>query len=487
MSRDLTHLPGEGEQPDPVAEFFDRERAGIRELPAGKDRWESIVVEATRPRRRHVLPYLAGAAAIVVVGGVVWGTGTGTGSGTDRAADPASHTSPVPTVTVTRTVGPKVVPPPTGGASSVPSTQSSTTTLPTPSTFDMVSMSNAGGGHLYALGAAKCGSADCTAVVASDDNGATWATRSSFTGLTTPGARTTPDRAHQLVGIRFANQQVGYVYGSTTKRTTDGGRHWTDVDVDRRTVLSLETDGQQVWMATATSCQHGTGPAPQGCLGLQVRSGAVNDPTTQPVTVPPTPSAVDYAWITMDGSDAYLNRASSAPMAPWRPIRVSGKPGKPGKPGNLTVPSGCSNDGMWLTGTANAPGTLVGVCPSAGKPTEEYSVAVSADRGSSWTTRPASELGRPRGTGLWLTAADAKHLVAIRQGIPSSGKQDERATVLTSQNGGVGWKPVDLGATTSPSWAGAAGGGLVYAIGGGLRYWVSHDSGATFESAPLRR
>ena len=34
MNRHLSDLPGEGEQRDPVADFFARERADIRDLPA---------------------------------------------------------------------------------------------------------------------------------------------------------------------------------------------------------------------------------------------------------------------------------------------------------------------------------------------------------------------------------------------------------------------------------------------------------------------
>jgi hypothetical protein len=37
------------------------------------------------------------------------------------------------------------------------------------------------------------------------------------------------------------------------------------------------------------------------------------------------------------------------------------------------------------------------------------------------------------------------------------------------------------------AWAGAAGGPLVYVVAGGGAYWVSHDSGATFEQVRLRK
>ena len=486
MNRDLSDLRGEGVPRDPVADFFARERAGIRELPAGTDRWESIVTEASRPRRRHVMPYLAGAAAVVLIGGVVWSSSRLPSA--DLASDPASNTSPVSTVTVTKTVAPDVVvTAPSVGASSAPSTIASQAPQPAPRTFDIVSMTNAGDKHLYALGSATCPKGACTAVIASDDDGATWTTRASFTTLTTPGARATPDRAHQLVGIRFANALVGYVYGSTTKRTTDGGRSWTDVDVDRRTVLSLETDGKQVWMATARSCQHNpvTNTLARGCEDLQPRTGPVSSATTEPVMLSGMAGAGENAWVTLDGSDAYYNvTTGQAAPGPMAAMRLSGKSGL------LPTPKGCDGaSGMWVSATANTPGTLIGVCPSAAKPTEAYSLAVSDDRGATWTTREAPGLGRPTVTGVWLTATDAKHLVAVQHGLPSSAglTKDEPTTLLTSADGGGSWRQAKVAPTDSASWAGAAGGPLVYALTGGLSYWRSNDSGATFESVPLRK
>ena len=485
MNRDLSNLPGEGEQPDPVAEFFARERADIRELPAGTDRWESIVVEASRPMRRSWLPYLAAAAAVVLIGGVVWGTGHG--PGVDRAADPASRTSAIPTVTVTRTLDPTVVPPaPSTGASGLPSTSVPATPLPVPSSFGIVSMSNAGGGHLFALGSATCPKGPCTAVIASDDDGATWTTRASFETLTTPGARTTPDRAHQLVGIRFADERVGYVYGSTTKRTTDGGRHWVDVDVDHRTVLSLETDGSQVWMATARSCRHDVASGARGCEDLQPRTGPVTGSTTRPVVFDGMPAAGENAWVTMDGSDAYYNVSATDPSGAGAAVPAMRLTGKVGP---LALPQGCRHDGgMWVSAPANTRGTLVGVCASAAQPTVEYALAVSTDKGTTWTTRAAPGLGRPTATGIWLTATDAKHLVAVRQGLPSSaGGQDAPTTLLRSADGGASWRAVPVAPSGAVAWAGAAGGPLVYALAGGGSYWVSRDSGATFDSVPLHR
>lgn len=481
MNRHLSDLPGEGEQRDPVADFFARERADIRELPGGADRWESLVVEARRPVRRSWLPYLAGAAAVVVVGGVLWGNGRG--PGTEQAADPASSTASVSSASVTPSDDPTPTHPSAAAVGPSPVGTPKPTTFPVPNSFDLVSMTNAGGKHLFALGRATCPKGECTAVIGSDDDGATWTTRASFTTLTSPGSRSTPDRAKQVVGIRFADERVGYVYGSTTMRTVDGGRTWHQVDVDRRVVLSLETDGKRVWMATARSCLHNVVGNVRGCEDLQPRSGAVTDATTEPVTFNGMPANGENAWIAMDGSDAYYNVTSTDPVSPRPAVRLSGTPTV------LPRPKQCDGgSGMWVSTTANARGTLLAVCPSAGKPDAAYSLATSTDRGATWVTRAAPGLAAPSATGVWLTATDAKHLVAVRQGLASStGKADGPTAVLTSADGGASWRDPQLGDGAGTDWVGAAGGPLVYAIAGGGSYWVSHDSGATFEQVPLRR
>jgi hypothetical protein len=195
------------------------------------------------------------------------------------------------------------------------------------------------------------------------------------------------------------------------------------------------------------------------------------------------PTAGENAWIAMDGSDAYYNVSSTSPAIPSPAMRLSGKPAV------LAHPKGCDGKGgMWLAGTANARGTLVAVCPSVDKPAAGYSLAVSADRGGTWETRPAPGLGVPGPGGVWLTATDAKHLVAVTKGLASStGAPDAPTAVLSSADGGTSWQAARLADSGATDWVGAAGGTLVYAVAGGRAYWVSHDSGVTFEQVPLRR
>lgn len=487
---------------DPLEDFFARERDEVVELPAGEDRWQSMLAEARRPNRRGAVVWFGAAAAAAVVASVVVGTGHGPGlqeasdrtttsTTTREATSTATHeatstTTPLATPPAAATQGlrpgrPGSTPaevPGAGGAAPAPEA------LQVPVGFGLASMTNAGGGHLFALGAQRCTTGGCTAVAASDDDGRTWSTRATFTDLTTRGPLVTPAGARQLVGIRFATAQTGYVFGSEVRRTTDAGRSWAPVDVGGRTVLSLETDGSRVWMATAESCVHtATASTPRGCSGLQVRTGSVTDDSTQPVAVGVTTAVAENAWIAMDGPDAYLNVTAADPRQAARATRVSGTPEV------LAVPQGCEpGHGLTLTATANTRGTLVGVCPSAGAPARRYTVVTSTDRGGTWRSRPAPGLGVPTAAGVWLTATDADHLVAVRQALPAStGEAPAPTTMFSSNTGGATWQEVAPGGSDAAAWAGAAGGGLVYAFSGGSSYWLSRDAGSTFETVPLRR
>lgn len=481
MNRHLSDLPGEGEQRDPVADFFARERADIRDLSPGADRWESIVTEARRPVRHHWFPYLAGAAAVVVVGGVVWGTGHG--PGTDRVADVASRSASVSTVTVTATGTPSAQPTATGGPSTAPGTAATTGPFLTPSSFDLVSMTNAGGKHLYALGSANCPKGECTAVIGSDDDGASWTTHASFETLTSPGPRVTPADTNQVVGIRFATPTVGFVYGSTTMRTVDGGRSWKPMDLGGRTVLSLESDGTQVWMVTAAKCRRADAAGSRGCSGLDVRTLDVKSAVPRQSQPLDLAQPVESAWLSMDGADAYVSVSYLDQVTHTPPRRVSGTPV------TLARPPGCQEaGGLWVWGTANRRGGLVAVC-QVGDAHGSYGVATSTDRGATWSdARIARGLGPTQPTGVWLTAVDLGHLVAVTQGLPSSAlKPAAEPTLLTSGDGGASWSRPKTAPGGTTEWVGAAGGGLVYAVGGGRSYWVSHDSGTTFEEVRLRR
>jgi hypothetical protein len=445
-----------------------------------------MLTESRRPHRHGAVLWLGAAAAVAVVAaGIVLGTGHG--PGLQQAADtPTTSSATRPTVTVTRTV--TAAPPVTGstpgkGPASA-STASGPSVLPVPASFGIASMTNVGGGHLLALGSATCPSGDCTAVVASDDDGRTWTTRSSITDLTTKGPLYTPSTSRQLVGVRFATPEVGYVYGGQLRRTTDGGRSWAPVDVGGRRVLSLEIGGGTAWMVTAQQCRHGAAAAQRGCTGLEVWSSSVAGTRATRVEVLGLPSPVESAWVSMAGADAYVSVAYFDRAVQTLPRRVSGAPA------TLARPQGCPDvGGVWLWGSAEGRGGLVAVC-QLHDAKDSYGVATSGDGGATWSSaRVAPGLGPVTPSGVWVTAVNGQQLVAVTRGLPTSGVDDQPTALVASRDGGSSWStPAGIDNSRSWSWAGAAGGRLVYALASRDRgYGLSTDSGSTFATVPLRR
>ncbi len=467
---------------DPLEDFFARERAEIRELPGSPDHWESIVQEARRPARRGWFPYLAVAAAAALVAGAL-GSGFFNGEPDRQVASVATSRPSTPTPSPTATP-PTSTPSPTGSATTAPTP----VLLPVPVSFTPRSMTNAGGGRVFALGEATCGAGQpCAAVVGSADDGSSWELLASFRDQTLVGGRTTPDTANALVGVRFANARVGYAYGGRTFRTTDGGRSFQNYDVGGRRVLSLETDGATVWLVTAATCLHQGEPTKRGCSGLELWSAPVSDSAATRVARLDLPEPVESAWLSVDGHDPVVDVAYRDPARTSGPLRVSGRSLAP-----MSRPAGCADAGaLWAWATANEPGALVGVCPAKDRPQEAYAVTTSKDRGATWSTAvPAPDLGRPGATGVWLTATDRAHLTAIPQGLTTSTTTgDAPTTVRSSADGGKTWRMPKVGQDTKAwSWSGAAGGPLVYLLGGPFgTYARSTDSGATFREVPLRK
>jgi hypothetical protein len=319
-------------------------------------------------------------------------------------------------------------------------------------------MSNAGQGHVFGLGTASCGARPCPVVIGSDDNGKTWTSRASLTGLPPR------DGQPQIRGIRFANPEVGFAYGDTVLRTEDGGQSWSAYDPGARgTVLSAETDGRTVWFALAQ------------CTGercddsVEVRRAPVGGGTPQHVHTEdlPTDIAPEGSWIAMDGATAYLNATAGV----TRPVRLTGKPEPIGRPGP------CDAGPFTVATAANERGTLVGVC-RATPPRAGYQIFRSTDAGATWERRADRVLGPPGDRWLWVTAVDRDHVVAAS---PGSGP------LRQSSDGGRTWRGSGPGgAGEGWVWAGAAGGPTVYAVSGGPSFALSTDAGETFTSVPLR-
>ncbi len=462
----LEPRPGE----DRIADFFARERAAITDLPVDDEHWRALVARSRRPR--HWPAYLGGAAAAAAAAVIATTVLT---APEDPPADSATSAS---SPTVSRQTTPSTV------STATPTTDATTEKrFPVPRTFVLSSLSNAGGGRVYGLGEARCSGSPCAAVIGSTDNGLTWFTQATFTDL--PLVRDTSSSATPaLQGIRFASPEVGFVYGTVMRRTTDGGRTWQSYEYGGGRVLSVETDRASVWITAAEGCTL------QACAGpVRVLRSAVSQAGADAVALTvPGHGAEDLStsWVSLDGSTAYLNTFAEDEG----PQRVSGTPGE------LPRPDGCpAGRPMSVVPTADAHATLFAICATAPRDSDAdgYLVASSADGGQTWTTRAsqAAELGPVRHNGPWVAATDSTHLVAATGGaVNASGDVNEPSSLVYSDDGGRTWQPsreASGGQLVGGSWGwlGTPGGSTVYALGPGGGY-LSNDHGATFSPIDLR-
>lgn len=446
---------------DPVAAIFAAGRESITELPPADEDWEQLLGRSRRPRRWPA--YLGGAAAAAVVAAVA------------LAALPGQPEPLLPEATrdsqLQQDRAPALDPTPSPE-------QPQTADQPVPAGFVMTSISTTRDGGLKALGRASCDGQPCSAVVSSDD-GRRWTTRAVFRDLPLVEDADESD-APALTGIRFASDDVGYVFGTTMRWTADGGRTWEPFDYGKGRVLSVETDQARVWIAVAQNCsrQSCTGPVTVHTTGVGATGllGSAREPAlTREV------GDVDAAssWVALDGSTAYLNV-----FADGTPPQVVG-----GQP--LARPDDCRAERtMTVVPTATTPGTLFAICATAPRDSGNggFAVAASTNGGRDWEIRSDDDaaLGPVRHGGPWVVATDAEHLVAATGGtVNASGGVSEPSALVHSDDAGRTWQP----STTASGgdlngnawgWVGAAGGQVVYAIGTGGGY-RSTDGGATFE------
>ena len=255
---------------DPVEDFFAREREAVVPTEGDDRHWQGIVRDARSRGSARTRGYLTGAAAAaVVVAAVAWGATTGGPGGRSGRPPLPSHAPPPAAPPDAR---PRSRPP-------VPSAAPPAVTRGVPASFRARSLTNVGGGHLYALGNAGCGKRTCPTLVGSRDGGASWTLVSTFPDAT-PAREDDPTgvvQARTALGeVRFATPQVGWVYGGGLKVTRDGGQTWRDVPHEGATTLDLETDGTSLVVTSANGCDA------QSCSGPLIVSRADLPPVGPP-------------------------------------------------------------------------------------------------------------------------------------------------------------------------------------------------------------
>lgn len=296
-----------------------------------------------------------------------------------------------------------------------------------PSSFAPVSTTFISADEGWALGAGRCETPPCTAVVHTVDGGRHW------TALATPrvalaetaDVTTTPGRVSR---IRFTSKLDGWLWGPALYATHDGGQTWKAVAVPP--VLSLAANGGTVW-AVAATC-----PKSSGCTTLELlHSSSANDlwtPTTDRFTNAGTP--VDLVvqdsnrWVVaggalrravVGGKLAPLSNGCGAGLAPSHLMAIDDQ--------NIVVACGA------------APGAGAAT-PDTGSTSPPVRVMTSNDAGDTWTP----SVGAPEG-GIDAIATAGQSTVVVAE----SGRS---ATLWQSTNGGMSWQRTFSQDSARPQW-----------------------------------
>lgn len=467
------HTPNEPvPMSDPLDDFFTRERASVQAADADELHWERIVeLGSVRSPRRNLFLSVAAAAAVLVLaigaGALVNRTnntpsGNLTGS-THPAPAPTSPARPTGTPSATATVS---NPPPLG---------------PVPTSFTLVSISTARAGYLVALGQVDCGAGRCAALAASSDNGGHWGLLHSFAdrGLRVAAAGAPFAAGPSVREVRFASASVGWVFGQSSLRTTDGGHTWQDYPHPGGQVLALETDGRDVVLTAANGCSAQSCPGPVSVVRAPVSAAAATD-------VAGTVGAgatVTGAPITWHAGHAYVSPAAT-------PIAGRSAPGPVVvRPDGLHAagPARCGNGlgGVQLVGPASG-SVLFATCAASGAMSHlGYAVLASSDAGLTWRSVSTDALILVDARTVSFAAADSGTLLAV-----SGGAQDVHGSMSRSNDGGVTWAtPPQAPPLPALGWAwvGAPGGPTFYAISadGSGSLWRSTDRGQTWEAVAI--
>ncbi len=149
----------------------------------------------------------------------------------------------------------------------------------------------------WLLGTAPCTVKPCTSIVRTTDSGRTWV------GVPAPKADLEPTSESSCTGkpcvrgLRFANPNVGYAYGSTALYlTTNGGATWS--------TQPGQADAIEVSNGTALRISHDTEGCPPGCT-YQVSTAAVGTTAWHPVDLPGRPLIGNGVQLLRTGHYAY--------------------------------------------------------------------------------------------------------------------------------------------------------------------------------------
>lgn len=477
---------------DPIADFFARERAQITPLPGDDERWQSIVRQSRRGRRarRSWLPYAAGLAAAATVAGfagyglrdMLPGNSTVVAGATNTLpplASGPSPTSPSPSAAELPTSGSSGAHSSVTTSASTPPTESTSAStgaiwpLPMVQNFALLSMSQASGRAVYALGTGLCSDHPCRVVVRSLDHGTTWQRVATLDDPKTSATVGAVGAAGSFTQIRMANEQVGWVFGDGLMQTTDGGRTFHAYSHVGASVLDVATDGTHVALVSSSGVCDGRTCA--GPLLAQVAPVTASGAGETAVEMPA--GKVDGASVDWLAGRAYVSARTADDSAAPLVITPEGT--------SSALDVGCEKPPTQVFRAADGSAVFAACRGGTKDANTAYAIQRSTDDGVTWAAVQGSSLTLPANAELVsFAAADATHLIATA-GSNATGS----GALLASSDGGRTWA-----AFTNPAlpehgwrWVGAPGAGWYYLlpVDGQRSFWWGRQLGATWAQQPM--
>lgn len=470
-------------------------RVPVTPLPIPEGRFDDIVGEARRRRRRSVITGLVSVAAVLalVVSGATYVLQRPDGPAQTVLAD-ASQSSATTAGTPDSAPKREATPTPDASAAQTGPAAEPTAALtwrayaptlakggPVPTGFRPVSVSTASTDVVYALGTAPCKTKPCTSLVRSDTAGKAWI------GVPAPKAELAgtdrPYQARTVRDVRFAGPVDGWAFGGGLYSTHDGARSWHRVDIGGA-VLDLATDGNHVWAIVAdcsdNACKNQrllvsdtSGDHFRAVSGVTAKGAAG---TGSAVNVVQDRVSVTFARA-QGGTQAWVHPAGGRwqAVAASRPCPQSSD-GVEGVAAVLPVHDGGGTSYVAFCGAGSGAGHTY------------FSTSASSDGGTTWTSRPSAVAAKPEvelTTGSVSFAAMGPSLLAAASG----GNPDLGGHIVLSADGGRTWTRAPL-KDPQAGWRyiGAAGGQRLLALpavpDGTL--WISSDAGKDWAAFPIR-
>ena len=306
----------------------------------------------------------------------------------------------------------------------------------------------------YALTSAS-GCSSCALIVKTTDAGATWSPLAAAPAPLDPSAGTS-SKTKGVWGLRFADQDNGWLFGSVLYSTHDGGATWSPVAIDGRYVRALEVYQGVVYAAVA-SCDAKT------CRKAELLAASVGADDWKATLALPTTSLSDVPSLSFgQGGGGILRVGDTTWLTDGKGWTKVSAPQCPGGPS---------------AAAAAVSGRAVFVfCVTSDSEVTSVSVWRSENSGRSW-----SQIGDPAtlkaGT-VTVTAATPTTLAIAT----------DTSALEMSHDGGKSWTgPESVAPITGWRYLGARSADLITAVAAHTQpgIWSSSDGGHTWAAIPI--